>query len=57
MEISRNIFMIAAGLLAIGLGIWFGLVADPLIGLILLFFGVILFATSALKASGRYGLR
>lgn len=57
MEISRNIFMIAAGLLAIGLGIWFGLVADPLIGLIILFFGVILFATSALKASGRYGLR
>jgi len=49
--------MIAAGLLMIGLGIWFGLAADPLIGLIILFFGVILFATSALKSSGRYGLR
>lgn len=57
MEISKNILMIAAGLLAIGLGIWFGLAADLLIGLIILFIGVILFSTSALKSSGRYGQR
>lgn len=57
MEISRDMLRIFGGLVAIGLGIWFGLAADPLIGLIILFAGVILFATSALTSSGRHGLR
>jgi Zn-dependent membrane protease YugP len=55
MNIHINILGIIAGSCAILLGILFGIPQYPLLGLILLFAGVIVFTISILKSTGRYG--
>ena len=55
MEIKINDILIGAGFIAIILGILSGISYNPLLGLVLIFAGVIVFTTSILKSSGRYG--
>jgi hypothetical protein len=55
MEIKINDILIGAGFIAIILGILSGISYNPLLGLVLLFAGVIVFTISILKSTGRYG--
>ncbi len=54
-KITINDLLTGAGFIAIILGIVSGISYNPLLGLLLIFAGVIVFTTSVLKSTGRYG--